>query len=53
MSHLYEHVKDKYYNYIIQKIFEIGEKEHKVKLFEKLKEFFLEFLQDKYGCRVI
>ena len=50
--HLFEMVKDKYYNYVIQKIFDCNFREHGTILFNKLKDILYELQQDKYGSRV-
>lgn len=49
---LFDMVKDKYYNYVIQKILECNHKSHAIILFSKLKDMLYELQMDKYGSRV-
>ena len=49
---LFDMVKDKYYNYVVQKILECNYKNHATILFSKLKDMLYELQQDKYGSRV-
>ena len=44
---------DKYENYLVQKIFEIGDKDHKRKLFKKIKKDFDYYYNEKYSSRVL
>jgi pumilio RNA-binding family len=48
-----ELTKDKFGNYVFQKIFERGSQEHGLRLLEVVKQRILEFSENCYGCRVV
>jgi hypothetical protein len=48
-----ELTKDKFGNYVFQKVFECGEEEHRQRLFVIVKQNILQFSENCYGCRVV